>query len=128
MRRKLEAVDFYSGHKETLTYLGTVWLPNGNPEGVQAMQRFSNESLPDGELYVEADYLAAVKQLKEINDSDDTWPHAYRNSTRTPWAYRYMAGTVLAYQGGHLVATFVCNGGREPYQYFPNLGVAAVTR
>lgn len=123
MTEKLEAVDFYSGHKETLAYLGTIWLADGSPVGVQAMQRFTDEALPDGELYVEADYLTAVAQLMESNESAKEWPHAHRNSLKTEWAYRFQAGTVLVYQGGYLVQTLLCNGSREPYQYFPNLGV-----
>lgn len=127
--QQLEAVDFYSGHKDTLTYLGTIWVEDGSPEGLQARQRFTDESTPEGELYVEADYLAAVAQLKERAGvrADDRWPHAYRNSIRTPWSYRFQSNTVLVYQGGYLVQTFLCNGGREPYQYFPNLGGKKVT-
>jgi hypothetical protein len=120
--KKLEAVDFYSGHKETLAYLGTIWVDDGSPEGIQARQRFTDESLSENELYVEADYLAAVDQLKETNEADDVFPHAYRNSIGTPWSYRYQAGTVLVYQGGYLTQTYLCNGGRNVYEYFPNLG------
>ena len=58
-----EAVDFYSGHKETLAYLGTIWVPDGSPEGIRARQRFSDESLPEGELFTGSDFLAAVEQL-----------------------------------------------------------------
>lgn len=131
MTEKLEAVDFYSGHKETLAYMGTIWVKDGSPEGLQARQRFTDESLPGDELYVEADYLAAVEQLGVSTlavKASETWPHAYRNSLKTPWSYRFQAGAVQVYQGGYLVQTFYCNGGREPYQYFPNLGTAAVAR
>lgn len=130
MTRKLEAVDFYSGHKETLRYLGTIWVDDGSPDALRARQRFTDESVPDGELFVEADYLAAVDQLKESpsTHADDTWPHPYRNSIRTPWSYRFMSGTVFVYQGGHCVQTLLCNGSREPYQYFPNLGGRAVAQ
>lgn len=126
MSDQLEAVDFYSGHKETLRYLGTVWVPDGSPEGLRARQRFTDESTPEGELFVEADYLAAVAQLMEsistTTNGSTEWPHPYRNSIKTPWSYRFQANTVLIYQGGYLVATLLCNGSREPYQYFPNLG------
>lgn len=121
MTEKLEAVDFYSGHKDTLAYLGTIWVEDGSPDGLRARQRFTDESLPEEELYVEADYLAAVEQLKSATASADAWPHAHRNSIKTPWAYRFQAGAVQVYQGGYLVQTFYCNGGREPYQYFPNM-------
>lgn len=130
MTGELEAVDFYSGHKDTLTYLGTIWVKDGSPEGLRARQRFTDESTPEGELFVEADYLAAVEQLSVSTlaaRSSETWPHAHRNSIKTPWAYRFQSNAVQVYQGGYLVQTFYCNGSREPYQYFPNLG-PAVTR
>lgn len=120
-----QAVDFYSGHKETLTYLGTVWVPDGSPEGIRARQRFSDESLPEGELFVADDFLAAVEQLMKAPDmpsSTKSWPHPYRNSIRTPWSYRFQSNGVHIYQGGYLVQTILCNGSREPYAYFPNLG------
>lgn len=120
MSAELEPVDFYSGHKETLRYLGTVWVADGAPDALRARQRFTDESVPEGELFVEADYLAAVEQLKESNRSAEEWPHEHRNSIKTPWAYRFQSGAVQVYQGGFLVQTFYCNGGREPYQYFPN--------
>lgn len=126
MSEQLEAVDFYSGHKSTLEYLGTIWVPDGSPEGLQARQRFTDEQLPEHELFVEADYRAAVEQLMSQADTSTNgspmWPHQYRNSINTPWSYRYHTGTVFVMQGGHVVQTFLCNGSREPYQYFPNLG------
>lgn len=126
MTEQLEAVDFYSGHKETLTYLGTIWVPDGSPEGLQVRQRFTDEQLPEDELFVEADYLTAVQQLLERAETSTNgsthWPHQYRNSIKTPWSYRFQANSVLVYQGGYLVQTFLCNGSREPYPYFPNLG------
>jgi hypothetical protein len=132
MTDKLEAVDFYSGHKDTLKYLGTAWVEDGSPEGLRARQRFTDESLPEDEIYVEADYLAAVEQIMARADNSTNgskeWPHPYRNSIKTPWSYRFQAGTVLIYQGGYLVQTVLCNGSREPYQYFPNLGTRAVAR
>jgi hypothetical protein len=129
--KQLEAVDFYSGHKETLRYLGTIWVEDGSPDGLRARQRFTDESTPEGELYVEADYLTAVAHLLEdaerSTNGSDKWPHPYRNSIKTPWTYRYQTGAVQVYQGGYLVFTIYCNGGREPYQYFPNLGVTRAT-
>jgi len=128
MTGKLEAVDFYSGHKDTLKYLGTIWVADGSPDGLQARQRFTDEATPEEELYVEADYLAAVEQLKESNAAADGWPHAHRNSIKTPWSYRFQTGAVQVYQGGYLVQTFYCNGSREPYQYFPNMLAEGVAR
>lgn len=132
MTEKLEAVDFYSGHKETLTYLGTIWVPNGSPVALRAEKRFTCDAVPEGEMYVEADYQAAVKDLMAdamyAGGSTATWKHEYRNSLGTPWSYRFQTGAVQVYQFGHLVQTFYCNGGREPYQYFPNLGASAVAR
>lgn len=126
MTEKLEAVDFYSGHKETLSYLGTLWVPDGSPEGLSARQRFTDESLTDRRYFAEADYLAAVEQLMESTDRSTNgskhWPHKYVSSIDTPWTYRFQAASVLVYQGGYLVQTLLCNGSREPYQYFPNLG------
>lgn len=125
MSEQLEAVDFYSGHKSTLEYLGTIWVVDGSPEGLRARQRFTDEQLPEEELFVEADFRAAVEQLMVRPDqaeSTRSWPHGYRNSINTPWSYRYHTGTVFVMQGGHVVQTFLCNGSREPYQYFPNLG------
>lgn len=131
MTEKLEAVDFYSGHKETLTYLGTIWVPDGSPVALRAEKRFTCDAVPEGEMYVEADYLAAVKDLQTspaLPRSSKSWRHDYRNSLGTPWSYRFQTGAVQVYQFGHLVQTFYCNGGREPYQYFPNLGSSAVAR
>jgi len=121
MSEQLEAVDFYSGHKETIVYLGTIFVPDGTPEGLQARQRFTDESLPGDELYVESDFRAAVAVLLEDNESSATWPHQYRNSIRTPWSYRFQSNAVQVYQGGYLVQTFYCNGGRAPYVYFPHM-------
>jgi len=131
MTGKLEAVDFYSGHKDTLKYLGTIWVADGSPDGLQARQRFTDEATPEDELYVEADYLAAVEQLltrPDLPQSTKAWPHAHRNSIKTPWSYRFQTGAVQVYQGGYLVQTFYCNGSREPYQYFPNMLAEGVVR
>lgn len=118
-----EAVDFYSGHKETITYLGTIWVVDGSPEGIQARKRFSDEGLPDDTLFVESDYLDAV-QIMIDDGGGDTWPHSYRNSIESPWSYRYQSGTVHIYQGGYLVGTLLCNGARSPYDYFPNMATS----
>ena len=128
MSEKLEAVDFYSGHKETLRYLGTIWLPDGSPVGLQAQQRFTDESTPEDELYVESDFLTAVAHLIEDNESSTKWPHPYRNSNKSEGAYRFQANSVTVYQGGYLVQTIYCNGSREPYQYFPDMSRKAGAR
>lgn len=122
-----EAVDFYSGHKETITYLGTIWVADGSPEGIQARKRFSDEGLPRDVMFVASDYLDAVTILLDrgSGESSRAWPHSYRNSIESPWSYRYQSGTVHIYQGGYLVGTLLCNGARSPYDYFPNMATAA---
>lgn len=124
--RELEAVDFYSGHKRTLEYLGTIWTPDGSPEGLDALECFTALSLENSdERYVESDFLKAVEELRRQYDSTKKWPHAGRNSLGTEWTYRFDLGSVTVYYQGVLYVTYLCNGAREPYQFFPDMRAGA---
>jgi hypothetical protein len=123
MVEKLETVDFYSGHRGTLEYLGTLWVEDGSPEGLDATELFTGIGMApaDGEQYVERHFRAAFQELQQDWESTRKWPHDKPSSLTTDWTYRFDHGSVTVYRKGYQYMTFLCNGARQPYQYFPDM-------
>lgn len=139
-----EPADFYLGRGPNAEYLGSV-ATAGAPEDIEVWERFQNL---DDENYTPKDFRDEIKDLRGSTRADDSrqsagrrWPWRYPDSSETPWAYAFDAGTVYVYRYGVEMAAVRCNytrpgpqGVREPRRpqsstpLFPTMTAGAVAR
>lgn len=119
--------DFYIGRGPKAQYLGSVW-GEVSPDQLQAFTWFqgTEDALYDAAKF-QADLIELMDMAQRIGQRTqdaNRWPHTYRTSNGSDFAYCYDAASVHVYESGFQVATILCNGARKEAE-FPRFAPSA---